>query len=145
MKTDKILIVADESPASAGAIRYGFNLARELGAKVALLCVTDPAQAEGNVDAGIFPDEAGKKLKSEIEAFLKKTKKKYGHNVDTLLLNPAGDINKIAVKTAKEWGAKLVVTGTHGRTGLSRLLNGSVEESIIHNSPVPVCVVRAKM
>jgi nucleotide-binding universal stress UspA family protein len=141
MKTDKILIVADDSPSAIQAINYGFSLARELKADVTLLSVIEPAKAEGNVDAGIFPDDEEKKLKRAAKNFLIRAKKQHGHNVNTILLTPEGEINAVVINTAKEWGAKLIITGTHGRTGLSKLLNSSVSESIIHNSSIPVCVV----
>ena len=142
MKTDRILIVADNSSSSIKAIRYGFSLAEELKAKVALLYVIEPGLAEGNVDAGIFPDDALKKLRTKARSFLQRIKKKYGKDIDIELMTPYGEISTITANIAKDWDARLLITGTHGRTGLSKLLNGSVAESIIHNSPVPVCVVQ---
>ena len=44
-------------------------------------------------------------------------------------------------KTCDEWEASLIVIGTHGRTGLSHILMGSVAERVIRHSPVPVLVV----
>jgi nucleotide-binding universal stress UspA family protein len=141
MKTDKILIVADDSPSSVKAIQYGFNLAREVGANVTLLSVIDSALTLGNPDAGIFPDDALIALKSKTDAFLTRMKNDYGNKVDTELLAPVGDIQKTVINTAVNWGATLIVAGTHGRTGLNKLFNGSIAESIIHHSPIPVCVV----
>jgi nucleotide-binding universal stress UspA family protein len=43
---------------------------------------------------------------------------------------------------AKDWGAELIVLGTHGRRGVGRLLMGSGAEQIIRLAPVPVLVVR---
>ena len=43
---------------------------------------------------------------------------------------------------AADWGADLVVLGTHGRRGLGRMLLGSGAEQVIRLSPVPVLVVR---
>jgi nucleotide-binding universal stress UspA family protein len=51
--------------------------------------------------------------------------------------NPAEVIREYAVKT----GVDLIVMGTHGRTGFSRLMFGSVASSVIHNSPMPVMLV----
>jgi nucleotide-binding universal stress UspA family protein len=141
MKIDKILIVADDSGSSINAIKYGFDLAKELGAKVALLSVVELAATEGNVDAGIFPDDAEKESENKIIDFLNRVKKEHGKNTDTEFITKTGDIKSIVAITAKEWKAKLIITGTHKRTGISKLFNGSVSESIIENSPVPVCIV----
>ncbi len=141
MKTDKILIVADDSPSSIKAIQYGFNLARELGAKVTLLSVVDPAHTMGNPDSGIFPDDALIAFKSSTEDFLNQVKNDYATGIDTKLMAPLGDIQPTVIDVAVQWGASLIVAGIHGRTGLSKLFNGSVAESIIQHSPIPVCVV----
>ncbi|MBK7100027.1 MAG: universal stress protein [Sphingobacteriales bacterium] len=45
---------------------------------------------------------------------------------------------------AKDWEADLIVMGTHGRTGLSYLILGSVSEYVIKHSAVPVMVVPLK-
>jgi nucleotide-binding universal stress UspA family protein len=141
MKTDKILIVADDSPSSVKAIQYGFNLARNLGAKVILLSVVDPSLTLGNPDAGIFPDDAFIDLKAKTYDFLNKMKNKYRDGVDTEIMSPVGDIQATVIDVAVKSGARLIVAGTHGRKGLSKLFNGSISESIIRHSPVPVCVV----
>ena len=53
--------------------------------------------------------------------------------------NPAGEI----VRIAAEVGAEMIVLGTHGRTGMSRLLMGSVAEAVVRRAPCPVLVYRA--
>jgi nucleotide-binding universal stress UspA family protein len=141
MKTDKILIVVDDSPSSVKAIQYGFNLARDLGAKVALLCVVDPSLALGNPDAGIFPDDALIDLKAKTDDFLNRMKNQYGGDVNIELMSPVGEIKATVIDIAVKWDAGLIVAGTHGKAGLSKLFKGSIANSIIHNSPIPVCVV----
>jgi nucleotide-binding universal stress UspA family protein len=46
------------------------------------------------------------------------------------------------VDYAKEWSADLIVIGTHGRTGLSHMLTGSVAERVVRLAPCPVLVTR---
>lgn len=48
------------------------------------------------------------------------------------------------INTAKEWEADLIVMGTHGRTGLTSLLLGSVAEYVIRHSNILVMVVHTK-
>jgi len=53
------------------------------------------------------------------------------------------DIPKqLILKEAKEWGAKLIVVGSHGVRGLTRLLLGSVSETIAAHAPCSVEVIR---
>jgi nucleotide-binding universal stress UspA family protein len=141
MKTNKILIVGDDSPASIKAIQYGFSLASSLGAKVALLTVVDPGLTIGNPDAGIFPDDALINVKTKMAEFLTNMKNKYSNDVDTKLMLQVGEIQDTVIDIALQWEAGIIVTGTHNRTGFSRLFNGSISESIVQHSPVPVLVV----
>jgi len=51
-------------------------------------------------------------------------------------------VSDAIVEEARRWGADLIVTGTHGRRGLDRLLLGSVAEGVARASPVSVLLVR---
>jgi nucleotide-binding universal stress UspA family protein len=141
MKTDKILIAADDGDPSARTVEYGFKLAKDLGAEVILVCVIDPALASGNPDAGIFPDDALITLKTKTNDFLTRMKNRFGEGVDTTILLPVGEVQATVIETAVSQGAGMIVTGTHNRTGLNKLFNGGIAESVIHHSSVPVFVV----
>lgn len=141
MNINKILIVVDDTNSSVKAVQYGFNLARDLGAKVMLLGVIEPESAAGNPDAGIFPDDALIAIKDRTGAFLTQMESAYAKSVQTELHLEAGDIQPTIVKTIGDWGAGMVVVGTHDRSGLSKLLTGNIVGSIIQHSPVPVCFV----
>ncbi|ARB92643.1 universal stress protein [Legionella longbeachae] len=65
--------------------------------------------------------------------------------VDTLILELKplqGRVAEVIVEAAKEWPADLLVVGTHGRRGFSRLFLGSVAENIVRIAPTPVLLVR---
>lgn len=141
MKIDKILIAADDSSSSIRAVKHGYDLAAGLKAKVALLSVINGYEASGNVDAGIFPEQITPELKKDAEELLHQFKNDYGHGIDTEIFVPIGNVKKIILDTAQEWEAKVIVVGTHGRTGLQKLLMGSVAEHIIRHSPIPVFIV----
>ncbi len=53
-----------------------------------------------------------------------------------------GDPESVILEVAKEIGADLIVMGTHGRTGLRRILLGSVAEHVLRKAPCPVLTVR---
>ena len=54
-----------------------------------------------------------------------------------------GRVSDLVIEKAREWGAQLIVLGTHGRRGVGRMLLGSDAEQILRQSPVPVLLVRA--
>jgi nucleotide-binding universal stress UspA family protein len=141
MKYDKILLLADDSPLSLKAIKFGYQLAADLKAKVALLHVIDEALAMGNVDAGIFPEQAMAKMKTHADALLTRIVVDYGNGIETEILIRAGVVKNVVMATAKELDAKMIIMGTHGRKGLDRLLLGSLTESVLRRSTIPVLVV----
>jgi len=55
-----------------------------------------------------------------------------------------GDPRSVIVDEAEEWDADLIVVGSHGYTGLKRLLLGSVAQSVVSHAPCSVEVVRVK-
>jgi nucleotide-binding universal stress UspA family protein len=57
------------------------------------------------------------------------------------VLKQAGAVWEQILATAREVGACLIVLGTHGRTGVSHALIGSVAERVVRHSPVPVLTV----
>lgn len=56
---------------------------------------------------------------------------------------PLGEPRSVILETAKEWGADLIVVGSHGRRGLDRFLLGSVSEAVAIHASCSVRVVRA--
>ena len=61
---------------------------------------------------------------------------------ETLVVN--GWPGEAVLKAARDLDADLIVMGTHGRTGLSHLVLGSVAERVVRESPVPVLTAHAK-
>jgi nucleotide-binding universal stress UspA family protein len=137
----RILIAIDDSSLSAHAADVGMSLARGLGADVALVHVVDqllayapgieipPAQVLAAVQS------AGRDL---LHAAALRLQKDPPLRTFLAVGLPAYEI----AKAAKEWQADLVVVGSHGHTGIKRLVLGSVAQGVLRNSPVPVVVVR---
>jgi nucleotide-binding universal stress UspA family protein len=55
-----------------------------------------------------------------------------------------GSAHRVVLEVAREVRASLIVLGSHGRTGLKRLLMGSVAERVLGSSPCPVLVVKKR-
>ena len=67
-----------------------------------------------------------------------------GVKVETELFEcTAPTVADLIVEQARRWPADMIVMGTHGRRGLTRLLMGSDAEMVLRNSPVPVLMVRS--
>jgi nucleotide-binding universal stress UspA family protein len=56
----------------------------------------------------------------------------------------AGDPKSVIIEEAQEWGADLIVVGSHGHTGIKRWLLGSVAQSVVSHAPCSVYVVRER-
>jgi nucleotide-binding universal stress UspA family protein len=142
MSFRKILVAVDESAFAARAADVGFELARSLGAEVALIHVIDPfsvAAPESGIPAGeliALAEQDGRRL---LAAFSQ------GASVQPPPLEfiHVGKSATEIVKAAKDWPADLIVIGSHGRGGVDRLLLGSVAEAVMRHAGCPVLVVRA--
>jgi len=73
----------------------------------------------------------------ELAAFVAET---LGSTVDTHLIHRYGQPTEAILRTSTAAGADLIVMGSHGRTGVQRLLFGSVTEAVVRRSATPVLV-----
>lgn len=140
----KILCPSDFSSCSKGALEDAVSLARLVQAEVCVLHVyQNPAQLlpmGGYV--GPVSDmlaDLRKQVSAELDA-LAEPYRKDGPPIGVLLVE--GIPYKGILDRADEWGADLIVMGTHGRTGVERALAGSVAERVIRLAPCPVLVSR---
>src|ERR1700733_10327854 len=117
MKIEKILIVADDSPASVKAVEYGFKFAKYFQAKVMLFSVIDVTQTVGNPDSGIFPDDAVETSKANTEHFLAQMIKTTANGVGAEYETSIGDVQTAIVSKATDWNADLIIPGTDQPTG----------------------------
>lgn len=147
----KILIPTDGSPLSGQSANKGVCLAREIGAEVVALYVTQPFAAtvgfDGMAAAYAITDEDYDKTATEqaqkyIKAVLDRAEtagvKATGKVVSNF--NVADGL----VQAAEEEGCDLIFIGSHGRSGLSRLLLGSVTIKVLSLAKTAVLVYRVK-
>ncbi len=154
MKIKKILIAIDDSKFSENAAGYGFDIARLYQAQVGLVNIVEPIvfQQTGNdvimgtpFDTNIVNDTELIKAQTEsAENILEKTIKKLGEGLQVTQFTNYGSTAEGILECSKQFSADLVVLGTHSRTGLDRLLMGSVAEHVVRHSEVPVLVVPLK-
>lgn len=139
----KILCPADYSATSDNALRYAIEFARQVGAHVRILHIVTP-----QVPSAILPEvddpegvqsEEDDVIPENFSALLMAEKKK-GLSADIRILK--GDASKVITEQAQAWGADLIIMGSHGRSGLPRLMMGSVAEDVFRSSDIPVLLVK---
>lgn len=144
MTIKRILCPTDFSTNSRVAFDYARQLAEKLQAKVTLLHVSPMptyVMPEGTfapvVDMGMLMDSA----QQELDAWIAKYAQETSAEIDSELLqgSPYRGINT----AANSMDADLIVLGTHGRSGLSRLVMGSVAERVLRTSTRPVLTIPA--
>ncbi|MGB7603793.1 MAG: universal stress protein [Candidatus Sulfotelmatobacter sp.] len=138
----KVLIAVDGYPVAAHAADVGAQLARSLGAEVALLYTVDPSIARGN-QSGVPGSELVAQAEVDAKRLLATFRERLALRPPALEFLQVGKPATEIVKAAKEWPADLIVIGSHGRRGVERVLLGSVAEAVLRHAPCPVLVVRA--
>jgi nucleotide-binding universal stress UspA family protein len=142
----KILVPVDGSHTSTLGLQEAIRLARDSEAVLRLIHVVDEfvaiqndaympgagALLEGMVDSGRQVLKSATDLAAESGVAAE----------GALLRTLGGRVAEIIVKEAREWGAEVIVMGTHGRRGVSLLVLGSDAEAVIKMTPVPLLLVR---
>jgi nucleotide-binding universal stress UspA family protein len=144
----RILIPIDGSTTSERALQEAIALA---GAKTQLRLVyvleeVYMLDAEGlnYIDYAALQDAVRHTGERALAQAAEKVRRS-GAIVETALFEAGGGhVASVIDDDARRWPADLIVLGTHGRSGLSRLLLGSVAEGVMRGAPVPVLLVRAE-
>jgi nucleotide-binding universal stress UspA family protein len=136
---DSILVPTDGSEESMDALEEAIDLAKLTDATLNVLFVADTAQDSVTV-VGTDVIDALEREGEEIVSEVVERARESGVDVESEVVQ--GDPSKAIVDYAETIGADVIVMGTHGRRGLSRMLLGSVTETVIRTSPVPVLSVR---
>ena len=142
MSFRRILIALDDSAIAAHAAEVGIELAASLKAQAALVYVVDPAPAL-QTDSGIPAAEWAATLKREAQVFLAATAQRAGQPPAWQFLREGKPADQI-LAAAREWEADVIVIGTHGRSGVSRLVLGSTAESVVRHASCPVLVIKPR-
>jgi len=142
----KILVAIDESNFSEEALRALVAQIQPQAAEVRVVHVLQPIafSAPPQMSAKYAPEL--EEQTKQAEAMVKRAAQSLrdaGFKVDTMV--EKGDIRLKIIDAAAEWKADLIVLGSHGRSGIPRLLLGSVAEFVVRNAPCSVEVVRAPM
>lgn len=129
---DKILLAVDGSKYSRAAADRAIACAGAYGGEIIAVCAVEHPSSQGD-----SVTRAAQRYVDEV----KKRAEAAGVQVEGVVAT--GNPFEAVTALARERGANVIVTGSHGRTGLTRLVMGSVTEKIIGLAHCPVLVVRS--
>lgn len=138
-----ILVPTDLSDPAAHALRYASSLAERLGARLLVIYADPfipPTDFTANT-AGVFELSRDAMVAAARKELQQHAERNVRASVPFDLRVIVGEPLDAIVAQVSESGADLVVMGTHGRTGVSRLMFGSVTEAVMRIVPVPVIAV----
>ena len=148
----KILAPTDLSPFSAKGVLYACDLAKALQAQVTIAHVFNTqeflATARGIEAASRKFKEIDSMMgdlleqhKQGLQRFIDQNLSDLKSELDMEQIVEMGDPHAMLVNWAKTNGVDLIVMSTHGRSGLPRMLLGSVTEKVLRSSPCPVLAI----
>jgi nucleotide-binding universal stress UspA family protein len=138
----RILVAYDESPQAQAALKHALTGFPD--AEITVLHVSDPREwVYGDSMGAYYSEEAFDRAQESAEELLsgaEATAREHGVTVETVV--ETGQTSGTIVDYAEEHGADHIVIGSHGRTGLSRFLLGSVAERVARRSHTSVTIIR---
>lgn len=139
-----ILVPIDESEQSDAALKFALSEYPEI--PITALHIIDPADIQGGVALESVSPESYENLQAQQEdaaeqilADAMKQADQHERTIDTEQM--IGTVTHSIIEFADGHDADQIIIGSHGRTGASRILLGSVAEKVTRRSPVPVTIV----
>ena len=135
---ERILVAVDGSEYSDAVVDQAISLGSICSSEIYVISVVD-----------LFPEQMAvapalvEKMSSEVREHLDKAErqvKKAGITCETIV-HMGGKPHEFILQEATERSIDLIMMGTHGRTGLKRVIMGSVAQNVIGAAPCPVMVV----
>jgi nucleotide-binding universal stress UspA family protein len=139
LSLERAIVALDGSASSKTVMSRAFALNRTYGLALSFLSVADIPSHLYGLDAKV----AGEMINEARQVLEPVHKVAEKENITSDFLVREGKPGEIIVLTAKQKNSGIIIIGSHGRTGMKRLLMGSVAERVIGNAPCPVLVVRS--
>jgi len=142
-RIETVLLATDGSPASEPASEEAIDLAVQVGARLLVVCVlasaSRPSGASAQAGAVAASPDSRDSLTTKAQTIVQRAK---AAGSDATFLVWDGEPGEAIVAAADAEDADLIVVGSHGRSGVSRFLIGSVSDYVVRHSHCPVMVVR---
>jgi nucleotide-binding universal stress UspA family protein len=140
----KNLVVAlDGSPVSELALEFGLSMAKAENGTLSICSVADPRLAYGASAPTPLLETMLEEIRSGAQRIVNEaTAKAKAAGVPVQEATPSGEPVFEIVRYAESVKADAIIVGTHARSGIDRLLMGSVAEGVLRTATIPVLVVR---
>jgi len=135
----RILVPVDFSKASLAGLDYAVELAKQFKARLAVLFVVEPLYYAG--DLGLFLEEQRRFGAEELSRLATRLKKRH---LQCRTVVQTGVPHQVIADEADRWKADVIVLATHGRSGLSHLVMGSVAAKVVRTARCPVLTIRPR-
>ena len=140
---ETILLATDGSPASESASDEAIDLAVQVEARLLVVSVLAAASRPSEASAeAVGPADSRDSLTVKAQAIVQRAKAS-GANATFLVWE--GEAGEAIVAAADSENADLIIVGSHGRSGVSRFLIGSVSDFVVRHAHCPVMVVRGRL
>ncbi len=146
MRVRKILAPVDFSDVSKEALEAATGLAKQLGARMVVLHAVEPVYFAGTmfgpeINVPQLVEEQRRAAASAIDDIVARLKKK---EIGAVGMVETGVPHDVILRVADEKKCDLIVVGTHGRSGVTHFLLGSVAEKVVRAAKCPVMTLRGK-
>lgn len=145
----KVLIAIDYNPTAQKVAEEGFSLAKSMNAHITLLHVVSDETYYANLNYSAIMGFYGTDFFNSINTddlmkaareYLDKTKEHLGDStIETLAVQ--GDFAEVITDTAKKQGSDIIVMGSHSKRWLEKILMGSVTQSVLSHSTIPLFII----
>ncbi len=143
-----LLVTLDGSPRAECVVPHATDMARSMQAEVTLLRIVDAVNSDWSERGALGKNNSSAAVPSlffdQAQAYLERVAagmRRDGVTVHTVV--KSGAPAKQIVSAAKDVDADAIAMSTHSRRGMSRLMFGSVAEEVLHESSLPILLVRA--
>lgn len=148
----RIMVALDQSFMTQRVLETAIELARSIGARLALCHAIDETVLSQREVAMMLPNSVGKteaRLRMGAEGFLGKaaeTARAAGLEVEIKVVeSETKHVSDMLIDAAAEWQADLLVVGTHGQRGIERFFVGSVAERLVRKGRRSLLLVRGEV
>ena len=143
-----LMVTLDGTARSEAVVPHAIDVAKSMGAQLTLLRVVDAVGAEWSERGAVGKSQAESTIRTmfaeQAQMYLERVAAQVrSAGIDATTLVKQGPPARQIVTAAKEIDADGIAMATHSRRGLNRLMFGSVAEQVLHETSVPVLLVRA--
>ena len=143
-----LLVTLDGTPRGEAVISHAIDVARSMGAEITLLRVVDEAGANWSERGALGKSNSAATIRSlfteQAQSYLDRIAVQMrSSGVEPHVLVKQGQAAPQILSTVKEVDADAIAMATHSRRGINRLMFGSVAEQVLHESSLPVLLIRA--